>query len=340
MMIDMSIMDEKGLEGLLSELTEGTRKVVGGLSGDIVVLGAGGKMGPTLAMMLKKAAPGKTVYAVSRFGDAAVKERLEAAQVQTVTADLLEQGSYAGLPDVPNVYYLVGMKFGSAQNEAMTWALNSFVPGLVAQHYRKARIVVFSTGNVYPCVSNDSGGAREDTPPNPVGEYAQSCLGRERVFQYFSQTNNTPMVIDRINYANEPRYGVIVDMVRSILNDEPIDVSTGAVNLIWQRDANDYIAQSITRADVPAAIINVTRAETYMLRDVAQRIGELLGKKPGFTSTEMPTSFIANASRCAKLFGAPKTTLAEMVEMITRWVAAGKDVLGKPTKFSVRDGKF
>jgi nucleoside-diphosphate-sugar epimerase len=339
-MTDISALDEPGLENCLSEPTDAARNILADLSGDIVVLGAGGKMGPTLAMMLKKASSSKNIYAVSRFSDETVKSRIEEAQIRTIEADLLDESQYCKLPKVDNVFYLVGMKFGSAGNQPLTWALNSFIPGLIARHYKNARIVVFSTGNVYPLVDVGSGGVCEETVPEPVGEYAQSCLGRERIFQYFSQLYNTPETIVRLNYANEPRYGIIVDLTLRILNNEPIDLTMGAVNLIWQRDANDYIIRAISLAQSPPAILNVTGPDTVPVRKLAGQIGKELNREPKFVYQEARTALLSDASYCFNVFGRPKTTLDEMVSMIVKWVASGKRVLNKPTKYDIRNGKF
>jgi nucleoside-diphosphate-sugar epimerase len=339
-MNDISKLDENDLEYILSEPTEATKKVVTGLDGDIVVLGAGGKMGPTLAMMLKKASSGKRIYAVSRFSDKTVRNRIEQAQIETIEADLLDESHYHKLPDVENVFYLAGMKFGSTGNQPLTWAMNSYIPVLVAKHYKDSRIVAYSTGNVYPLVEIASGGATEQTTPEPIGEYAQSCLGRERIFEYFSQLYKTPVTLIRLNYANEPRYGIIVDVTFKILNDEPIDLTMGAVNLIWQRDANDYIIRSISLAKSPPAVLNVTGPETIPIRRLAEQIGETLGKKPKFVSQEAASALLSDASYCHNTFGPPQTTLEQMVSMIAKWVTAGKKTLNKPTKYNVRDGKF
>ncbi len=340
-MVDITTLDEAGLEDILSQATEGTRKAVAGLDGDIVVLGAGGKMGPTLAMMLTKASAGKkTIYAVSRFSNQAIKNRMQQAGIETIEADLLDDSVYARLPHVENVFYMVGMKFGATDNQPLTWALNTFVPTLVARHYKNARIVVFSTGNVYPLVAAGSGGAREETTPDPIGEYAQSCLGRERMFQYFSQVYNTPVTLVRLNYANEPRYGIIVDLTLKILKDEPIDLTMGAVNLIWQRDANDYILQAIALAKSPPAILNVTGPGAISIRQLAEQIGNQLGRKPKFAAQEAETALLSDAARCFSLFGYPKTTLNEMVSFIVKWIASGKTLLDKPTKYDKRNGKF
>ena len=339
-MIDISAIDENGLEDILSEPTEATKKIVAGLSGDIVVLGAGGKMGPTLAMMLKKASANKRIYAVSRFSDKAVRSRIEQAQVETIEADLLDESHYRKLPDVENVFYLAGMKFGSTGNQPLTWALNSFVPALVARRYKDSRIVAYSTGNVYPLVETTGGGATEETVPEPIGEYAQSCLSRERMFEYFSQLYKTPVTLIRLNYANEPRYGIIVDLTSKILNDKPIDITMGAVNLIWQRDANDYIIRAITLAKSPPTVLNVTGPEIIPIRSLAEQIGKTLDKKPKFVSREAPSALLSDASYCISTFGLPQTTLEQMVAMIAKWVAAGKKMLNKPTKYEIRDGKF
>jgi len=339
-MIDISALDERALEDILSEPTDATKEIVAGLNGDIVVLGAGGKMGPTLAMMLRKASGGKNIYAVSRFSDKAVRSRIERAGIKTIQADLLDVSLYSQLPDVENVFYLAGMKFGSTGNQPLTWALNSFLPGLVARHYKDSRIVVFSTGNVYPLVDVDGDGASEEIAPEPIGEYAQSCLGRERIFEYFSQLHNTPMTIVRLNYANEPRYGIIVDLTRKILNDVPVDLTMGAVNLIWQRDANDYIIRSISLAKSPPTILNVTGPDTVLVRQLAEQIGQELNSKPKFTSQEARTALLSNASFCSSTFGYPQTTFDEMVSLIVKWVASGKTVLNKPTKYDIRNGKF
>jgi nucleoside-diphosphate-sugar epimerase len=333
-------LDEHKLEDILSEPTEATKKVVADLTGDIVVLGAGGKMGPTLAMMLKKASPDKKIYAISRFSDKAVHSRIEQAQIKTIEADLLDESHYHKLPNAENVFYLAGMKFGSTGNQPLTWAMNSHMPALVAKHYKDSRIVAYSTGNVYPLVEMTGGGATEETVPEPIGEYAQSCLGRERMFEYFSQLYKTPVTLIRLNYANEPRYGIIVDLTFKILNDEPVDLTMGAVNLIWQRDANDYIIRAITLAKSPPAVLNVTGPDTIPIRRLAEQIGNTLGKKPKFVSREATSALLSNASFCLSTFGLPQITLEQMVAIITKWVTAGKKTLNKPTKYEIRNGKF
>jgi len=339
-MTDISELDERALEGILSEPSDATKEILADLDGDIVVLGAGGKMGPTLCMMLKKAASDKKIFAVSRFSDVAVQDKIEDTGIETIQIDLLDESQYFHLPDVQNVFFLAGMKFGATGNQPLTWAMNSFLPGLVARHYKNSRIVVFSTGNVYPLFDINIGGPSEETEPEPIGEYAQSCLGRERMFEYFSQLNNTLITIIRLNYANEPRYGIIVDLTRKILNYKPINLTMGAINLIWQRDANDYIIRSISLAKSPPAILNVTGQDIILVRKLAEQIGKELKIKPRFVSQKAQTALLSNSSLCMSKFGPPQMELSEMLTFIVKWVASGKTVLNKPTKYNIRNGKF
>jgi nucleoside-diphosphate-sugar epimerase len=336
----MKPINEENIEKVLCTPNPATLETLQKISGDFLVLGAGGKMGPTLAILLKRVDPARKVYAVSRFSDRTVKDRLEKAEINIIEADLMDERVYSTLPKVENIYYLAGMKFGATGNEPAVWAMNTYVPALAARYFSQSRIVALSTGNVYPFVDILSGGATEETHPDPVGEYAQSCLGRERIFQYFSNLNQTKTVLIRLNYANEPRYGIIVDLTRKILKGEPVGLTTGYVNLIWQGEANDYIARSITLASSPASILNVTGPETISLRDLAEQIGKKVGRKPEFTGQEAPTALLSNAGKCFELFGIPKTSLQTMISIIADWVASGKEILDKPTKFEVRDGKF
>jgi len=339
-MTDLVSVDERGLEELLSEPHAASREILSHIDGDVAVLGAGGKMGPTLTMMLKKAVPDRKVYAVSRFSDRRVRGRIEESGVDVVEADLLDESVYDRLPDVPNVFYLAGMKFGAAGNQPLTWAMNAYMPALVARRYGRSRIVALSTGNVYPFTDLRGGGSREQDICGPIGEYAQSCLARERIFQHFSERLGTPVTLIRLNYANEPRYGILVDLTLKILDDEPIDVTMGAVNLIWQADANNYIIRALSLAASPPAILNVAGPETVAVRDLAGRIGRLLGREPRFTSQEATTALLSNASACFERFGRPAMSLDDMIRAIVPWITAGKPVLGKPTKYGVRDGRF
>ena len=336
----MRIEDVESLEAALSVPGERTPEVISSLDGDLMVLGAGGKMGPTLARLLKNAAPEKTVYAVSRFSDPKAREQLDSKGVQTIAADLLDPSSYDGIPRSENVWYLAGMKFGASDDLPLTWAMNTYLPTVVLERFSASRIVAFSTGNVYPLVPIAAGGAREDTPPGPVGEYAQSCLGRERMFQHFSATRGTPVCLIRLNYANEPRYGIIVDLCTKILHGEPIDLSMGFVNLIWQGDANDYIARAMSLTTTPARTLNVTGPETVSVRSLAALLGGILEKEPVFVSEESDTALLSAAHECVRAFGYPRLSLLDMVEVIAEWVRSGNPLLGKPTKFQVRDGRF
>lgn len=338
---------EENIEEALSRPSPATVETLSRLDGNLAVLGAGGKMGPTLALLLRRAldaagaaAARRMVFAVSRFSDPRAREALEKGGVRTVEADLLEPSAYARLPAVAHAYFLAGMKFGASAHEDLTWAMNTHVPALVAQHYRASRLVVFSTANVYPFVPPASGGADEDTPPAPVGEYAMSCLGRERIVQHFSRRHGTAAVIVRLSYANEPRYGVIVDLTRTILAGQPVDLGMGWVNLIWQGDANDLIARSIALAASPPCVLNVTGPEPLSVRELAQRIGELTGRPVRFTGSEAPLALLADTQRCRRLLGSPRVGVEPMLSWITAWVAGGGRVLGKPTKFQVRDGRF
>jgi nucleoside-diphosphate-sugar epimerase len=340
------IENEEQLEEALSRPYEPTIELLGSIEGDFMVLGAGGKMGPTLCRLLKKAlqAAGKerNVYAASRFSDREARDRLEAAGVKTIQVDLLDRSSYADLPSAGNLYFLAGMKFGASDAQDLTWAMNTYVPALAAEHWcgPEVRMVVFSTGNVYPFVAVDSGGAGEQTPPAPLGEYAMSCLGRERIFQHFSRTRGTRTVIIRLNYANELRYGVLVDIAQKVLAEQPVDLTMGHVNVIWQGDANNYIARSLALASSPASVLNVAGPETVTVRFLAERMAELANKKVRFSGREQSTALLSDSTRCVDLFGPPAVSLQQMLSQVLDWVSRGMKTLKKPTKFQVRDGKF
>ncbi|MGV3556775.1 NAD-dependent epimerase/dehydratase family protein [Larkinella arboricola] len=314
------------------------------LDGDILILGIGGKMGPSMARLAKQAIDQagiqKRVIGVSRFSDKQTQGELEADGIETISADLLNESDLAALPDVANVLYLAGTKFGTTGKEAFTWAMNAYLPGRVAEKYRNSRIVAFSTGNVYPFTPVTSGGATESTPPEPVGEYGQSCLGRERVFQYFAEKNNTPTLIYRLNYAIDLRYGVLLEVAKSVLNEKPIDLTMGNANVIWQGDANEIAIRALRHCDVPAKILNVTGPETVSIQWVAQEYGKLLGKEPKFVGEAQPTALLSNASEAFRLFGYPRVTLRQMMELTAAWLQGGGTLLNKPTHFQTRNGKF
>jgi nucleoside-diphosphate-sugar epimerase len=341
---------EVTLEAYLSRPTNGTIGALAEMNGDLLLLGAGGKLGFSLANLarrsLDEALPvssrsQRRVIAVSRFGDAASRSRFEAAGVEVLASDLLADGALDALPEVPNVLYLVGMKFGSTDDPGMTWAINTHLPALVARRFRRSRIVALSTGNVYPLVDVRSGGSIETDALGPVGEYAQSCLGRERMFQYFSQREGTAVTLVRLNYANDLRYGVLTDIAVKVANREPIDVTTGFVNVIWQGDANAAILQSFSLASTPPAILNVSGPETASVRWLASRLSELLGvPRPTFVGEEAPTALLSNCSKQHALFGYPHVPLDRLLEWTASWVSQGGRLLNKPTHFQTRDGTF
>jgi nucleoside-diphosphate-sugar epimerase len=338
------IENEAELEARLSAPTAEVCDLMGRLEGDLLLLGVGGKMGPTIAKMAKRAivAAGvrKRVIGVSRFSSGGLQRELEAAGIETIAADLLADDALDSLPDAANVLYLVGMKFGTTGAEAMTWAMNALLPGLVARRYRGSRIVALSTGNVYPLTDVATGGPTEEHPVGPIGEYAQSCLGRERVFQYGSEAYGTPVTLLRLNYAIEMRYGVLLDIARTVHAGRPVDLRMGYVNVIWQGDAAEVTLRAFDLCASPPAILNLTGPETVSVRDVANRFGALFGKPPIFDGTESETALLSNASRCQALFGGPRVSLEQMIEWVAHWVAIGGRTLDKPTHFDQRDGKF
>ncbi|MDE3104100.1 MAG: NAD-dependent epimerase/dehydratase family protein [Acidobacteriota bacterium] len=314
------------------------------LQGDTVVLGAGGKMGPTLAkrlrLALQKAGVSRRVLAVSRFESSTARQELDAAGVETIAADLLDPAVVRSLPQVENVLYLAGRKFGSAADPELTWAMNALVPAWVADHYRSARIVAFSTGNVYPFVSPAQGGSLESDQPAPRGEYAQSCLARERIFQYYSKRHGTPCLIYRLNYAIDLRYGVLVDIASQVLAGQPVDVSVPAVNVLWQGDANSYAMRSLELCESPARILNVTGPETVSVQRAAAFFAERFGYELKLKGEPGPLALLNDASACHAALGYPSMSASTLMEAVAVWVQSGGTLLNKATKFQVTDGKF
>lgn len=335
---------EEELDLLLSEPSPAALAALERLDSDLVVLGVSGKMGPTLARMaargLDKVNSPHRVYGVARFSQPHVRDRLEGWGVETVTCDLLDRSELAGLPDSGSVIYMAGQKFGTTGSQHMTWAINTLLPGLICERYLDARIVAFSTGNVYPLVPVVAGGPREDHPLAPVGEYAMSCLGRERIFEYFARSHGLRCAIVRLNYAVEMRYGVLVDIARSVYAEQPVALDMGAANVIWQGDANAQALALLDHCAAPPFMINVTGPETVSVRRVAETLGDLFGKRPRFSGEESPTALLNNAAKAAQLFGYPHVPLQQMLEWIAAWVENDGATLDKPTHFETRDGSF
>ena len=309
--------------------------------GDVMVLGVGGKMGPTLARMAKRAAPGKKVIGVARFSEKGLREELARSGVDTIAADLLDRTALETLPKAANIVFMAGRKFGAAGNVPLTWAMNVHVPAMVAEVFRASRIVAFSTGCVYPFVPVESGGATEDVPPiPPPGDYATSCVGRERMFEYFSAQHSTPGRLFRLNYAIDMRYGVLHDIGRKVRDGETIDLTMGHANVIWQGDANSVALRCLAHATTPTSPINVTGPETFEVARVATEYGKLLGKTPKFTGKPAPTGWINNAARMVKEFGAPSVPLPKMIKWTADWLARDMTTFDKPTHYEVRDGQY
>ncbi len=314
------------------------------LDGDIVILGVGGKMGPTLAILAARAVEAsgveRHITAVSTFSQPGVREQLETHGIATHQADLLAPGAIDALPDAENVMYMVGRKFGSTGAEWNTWATNVLAAGLAGRKYARSRVVAFSSGNIYPFVPIDSGGATESTLPEPVGEYAMSGLGRERMWDYASHAYGARVLHYRLNYAVELRYGVILDVANKVWNGETIDVSMGHANCVWQGYANSVALQCFALASTPPAILNVTGLERISIRELATCMGELLGKQPIITGTEAPTALLSNAKKCHETFGDSDVPIDVLCKWIANWIKSGGKTLSKPTHFETRDGKF
>ena len=339
------IANEEDLDALLTEPSEEVERALAAVEGDLLILGVAGKMGPTLAQLARRAVDraglGKRVIGVSRFSSPEVEQQLRVSGVETIACDLLAERALDDLPDAANVIFMVGRKFGTSAAQAQTWATNSYLPGLVARRYRASRLVVLSSGNVYPLVPVTSGGAMERQPPAPIGEYAQSCLGRERVCEYCSRQYGTPMAIIRLNYAIDLRYGVLLDVATRVWAGKPIDVTMGNVNVIWQGDANRVILQALRLCTSPPDVLNVTGPETVSIRHIATRFAEFFGRPaPVFTGAEAPTALLSNAQRAYSLFGYPAIPLERMLRWVAHWVMQGGRIWDNATHFEVRDGNF
>lgn len=334
-------MTEAELEDWLSRPTTAVVETLRRIEGDLLVLGAGGKMGPTLARMARRALPaGREVVAVSRFRSGAARDALERVGVRTIACDLLDRDAVARLPGAANVIFMAGQKFGTSDAPEQTWMANSVVPAIAAERYAQSRFVVFSTGCVYALATRASGGSREDDLLDPPGEYAHSCIARERVFSHYSRANGTLVLLFRLNYAIEPRYGVLHDIARKVWCGDSVDVTMGHVNVIWQGDASARALQGLAHATSPPSAMNVTGRECLSVRWLANRFGELFGRLPEFTGSEAPTAWLSNATRSFELLGDVSVSLDEMIFAVAEWVESGGVSLGKPTHFESADGQF
>jgi len=338
------IYTEAELDDVLSAPSDADRAAMRAMEGSLLILGAGGKMGPSLARRARRAANeagvSKSIVAVSRFSDGAAERQLRDAGIETVRADLLDFAQLARLPGAENVVFMAGRKFGSSGAAHLTWASNAYLPARVAERYREARIVAFSSGNVYPFVPVEGGGATEETAPDPVGEYAQSVLARERMVEFFSARHGTRVCLLRLNYAVELRYGVLRDIGDRVFEGRPVNVSMGHVNAIWQGDANSVCLRSFALCESPPAVLNVTGPETLPVREVARRFGVLFGREPVFEGSEADTALLNNAGRCHRLFGPPRVSAETVIEWIAEWIRQGGGSWDKPTHFETRDGRF
>ena len=339
-----SISDETQLDLLLSTPTQPAIETMRELTGDVIVLGVAGKMGPTLARMVRRASDAagvsRRVIGVSRFSEAGQEAALQAHGVETVRCDLLDEAAVAALPDAPLVIYMAGRKFGSAGVESLTWAMNTYLPAIIAKRYAGSRIAAFSTGNVYGLATAGRGGSQETDPPAPVGEYAMSCLGRERMFEHMSRTHGTPVAILRLNYATELRYGLLVDLARKVHAGEVIDVTMGHANVIWQGDANAMAIVALRHAASPPYIVNLAGPDELTVRGVCEALAARMGRSVQFSGTEAGDAILSNGTRGWTDLGKPQVTLDRLLDWTADWVARGGSSLGKPTHFESRDGRF
>ncbi len=339
-----TIRNLEQLEDRLSEPTPEVVQTLHRLEGDLIVLGVAGKMGPSLARMARRASDiagvRRRIIGVARFSSPGVEAELQRQGIEPRQCDLLDEDKVQRLPDAPNMLYLAGMKFGATRNEPLTWAMNTFLPAMVGRKYARSRIVAFSTGNVYGLVPPGSGGSVETDLPAPLGEYAISCLGRERMFEYFSHTLGTNVALLRLNYACDLRYGVLVDLAHKILAGTPVDLGMGWFNTLWQGDANAMTLRCFDHVATPPLVLNLTGPEVLSVRESCEQLGRLLGRQPVFSGTESPTALLSNARRAFGLLGGPRVSADQLLAWVAAWVRQGGPTLNRPTHFESRDGRF
>ena len=339
-----AIKTEKELEDLLSIPSPELIEMMKRLQGDIMILGIGGKMGVTLGRQavnaITAAQVDKKVFGVSRFSNQAARERLESWGVKTIACDLLNPEETAKLPQIKNIIYMAGRKFGTQGTEELTWAMNALVPGYVGTHFKNSNVVVFSTGCVYPLVDATSGGCTEEIPPAPVGEYSQSCLGRERIFSYCSKEFGTKVLLFRLNYAIDLRYGVLHDIGQQVYNNQPVNNNVGHFNIIWQGDANSQALLCLEYCTSPATPLNITGPETITVEHIAEEFGKLMGKEISYTGKSGDKCYLNNSAKATELFGKPRINVEQMIKWQAAWLRQGGSSLGKPTHFEVSNGKF
>lgn len=338
------IENEEMLDKLLSEPSADLIEMMKRLDGDIMILGINGKMGLTMGRQavaaIKAAGVSKKVIGVSRFSDETGREKLEEWGIQTIACDLLDRSAVAALPKVPNIIFMAGRKFGTGGSEDLTWAMNALSPAYVGEHFNESRIVVFSTGCVYPLVGVGSGGSVEQDAPEPVGEYSQSCLGRERIFQWCSRVHGAKVLLFRLNYAVDLRYGVLHDIAQQVWNEQPVNNTVGHFNVIWQGDANSFALRALEHATAPPTALNVSGPEIIPVEYIAERFGEIMDKKITYTGISADKCYLNNAAKAFSLFGYPRVSLEKMISMQAQWLMKGGRSLGKPTHFEVNTGKF
>lgn len=339
-----TIDSETMLEDLLSLPGEGLTAMMKRLDGDIMILGIGGKMGITLGRQavnaIREAGVVKKIIGVSRFSDQEGRRKLEECGIKTISCDLLDHPQVERLPQVKNIIYMAGRKFGTGSSEDITWAMNTMIPAYVGTYFRESRIVVFSTGCIYPLVGVKNGGCVEEVNPGPVGEYAQSCLGRERVFEYCSKAFGTKVLLLRLNYAIDLRYGVLHDIGKQVWNNQPVNNTVGHFNIIWQGDANCYALRALEHCASPATPLNITGSETVSVKYIAEKFAHFMGKDISYSGVSQDKCYLNNASKSFTLFGNPRIGLEHMVRWQAKWLMNGGSSLGKPTHFEINNGKF